>query len=186
MRFLFSALIVVFIAGCASLAVAPDGQYPFRAEFVASGVVNGKNIRVDGALCVTSDTAGAAQIYGPGGLTAYTLTMQDGLLSVFDTWGRPISQYDIPLKDIVGVIAGTPPRGPYLYKRKLGDVLKVTYTWGNVWLGENMLPREVHLRGDPRLDAVFYGQGNIVTLLITYGSDTLDLAISVKEGGRWL
>jgi len=164
---------------------APD-QYPFRAEFSAAADIGGKNLRVDGALFIKSDTEGVAQIYGPGGFTAFTLDMKDGVLSILDTWGRQLYQYSIPVEDIVGLIAGTPPGGRYLFKRKSGNDLKVIYTWGSIFLGEDMIPREIHVRGDTKLDVFFDSDGNILTLLIIYGSDTVRLSINIKEGGRWL
>jgi hypothetical protein len=176
---------VFLLFGCATLAIPSKGQYPFRAEFSAAAVINGEDIRAQGAMCLTSSTSGFAQIYGPGGLTVYQLTIQGGVLRVLDTWGRQVKQYSVPVKEIVGLLAGTPPQRPYLFKKHTGDIYMVTYTWGTLFLGEDILPREVHMRGNPRLDAFFESDGNILTLLIIYGSDRLHLVISIKEGGRW-
>jgi len=186
MRRLACFLIFPFILGCASLSVPVPDQYPFRAEFSTFAVIGEKELRADGALFIKSDTEGVAQIYGPGGFTAFTLDMKDGVLAVLDAWGRQLYQYSVPLEDIAGLIAGTPPRGRYLFKRKSGEKLKVTYAWGSILLGENMVPAEIHVRGDTRLDVSFDSDGNTLTLLIICGSDTLRLSIKIKEGGRWL
>ncbi|MBN2298542.1 MAG: hypothetical protein JXM72_08105 [Deltaproteobacteria bacterium] len=186
MRFLICVMTFFLFLGCAGLSVPESNQYPFRAEFEAVAVVDGETLRVNGALFITSSTSGIAEIYGPSGLSVFTLHMQEGELSVLDTWGRQLNRYSIPLKDIIGLIAGTPPHGLYLFKKKSQDSLKVTYTWGYLFLGKDQLPKEIHIRGEPSLDAVFSIDGNILTLLIIYGSDTLHLSVDIKEGGRWL
>ena len=185
MRRIVCFLMLTVVTGCASLSVLAPDQYPFRAEFSAVAVIAGQDLQISGALFITSDTRGVAQIYGPGGFTAFTLNMEDGVLTILDTWGRQLQHYSIPLEGIVGLIAGTPPGGRYLFKRKSGDSLKVTYSWGTLFLGKDMLPREIHVRGNPVLDVFLDSDGNILTLLIIYGSDTLHLSINVKEGGRW-
>ena len=186
MRHFAWVLIFTLFLGCASLRVPAPEYYPFRAEFSAAAVIGGKDFHAYGALLVKSDTEGVAQIYGPAGLTAFTLDMKDGVLSILDAWGRKLYQYSIPVEDVIGLIAGTPPRDRYIFKRKSGEDLKVTYTWGSIILEENMIPKEIHVRGDTRLDVFFDSEGNTLTLLIIYGSDTLRLSIQIKEGGRWL
>jgi len=172
--------------GCAGLSVPGSDQYPFRAGFEAIAVMSGETHRAEGAMFITSSTSGIAEIYSPSGLSAVTLDLQDGVLRVLDTWGREKNRYTIPLEDIAGLVAGTPPSGSYLFRKRYRESLKVTYTWGYLLVDKDLLPKEIHMRTEPSLDAVFALDGDILTLLIVYGSDTLHLLIDIKEGGRWL
>lgn len=186
MRRIACLLLLVLVSGCASLSVPVASHYPFRAGFSADATIGGEDFQVHGALLISSGTSGVAQIYGPGGLSTFTLTMKDGVLTVHDMWGRQLRQYSIPLKDSVGLIAGYPPGGMYLYRRKSKDSLSVGYSWGTLLLTQDMVPKKIHVRGDPALDVSFNSECNILTLQIIYGSDTLRLSIDIKEGGRWL
>ncbi|HOO45314.1 MAG TPA: hypothetical protein PLM29_03720 [Deltaproteobacteria bacterium] len=185
MKFLIFAMTCFWFIGCAGLSVPESDQYPFRAGFEAVAVIGGETHRADGGMFITSGTTGIAEIYAPSGLSAFTLHLKDGVLRVLDTWGREMNRYRVPLKDIAGLVAGTPPGGAFLFKKRYRESLKVTYTWGYLLVDKDLLPKEIHMRTEPSLDAVFTVDGDILTLLILYGSDTLHLSIEIQEGGRW-
>ena len=110
MRRIVCFLMLTLVTGCASLSVLAPDQYPFRAEFSAVAVIAGQDLQISGALFITSDTRGVAQIYGPGGFTAFTLNMEDGVLTILDTWGRQLQHYSIPLEGIVIYKGHLPPK----------------------------------------------------------------------------
>lgn len=187
MRYLssLSLLIIVLLSGCASLRIPEEGAYPFRAAFSGSALVLGETIPFDGGLSIVAGDQGFAQIYGPGGLAAYTLDVKEGKVSLYDMWGKEIDQYSFPGEQFIGLIAGVPPGSRYLWKRSRGNGVLITYTWGNLLLDENNLPRELHIRGDPPLNVSFIRKSRTIALMMTRGSDKVELSLSVIEGGRW-
>jgi hypothetical protein len=185
----FPTLLVLWfmvLGGCATLEVPPDGTYPFRAAFTGSATVQGRALSFDGALAVTSSEQGFAQVYGPGGLAAYSVGITEGEVTIHDMWGRIIRQYSVPLDQFLGLIAGEPPRMRYFWKRSLDGRASVTYTWGTLVVDGNHLPHELHVKGDPPLDVLFVQGGNTITLLMERGSDRLRLVLDVIQGGRWM
>lgn len=175
----------LFLTGCASLSIPTADVYPFRAAFEGSASVQGEDINFEGAMAIVSRDRGYAQIYGPMGLAAFTLEISEGRVKVYDVWGKQIKLYTLPAEQFLGLVAGVPPESPYLWKRTRNAMTSVTYTWGNLNIDEDLLPRELHIRGDPSVDASFTGNGRTIRLMMTHGSDKVQLSISVIEGGRW-
>ncbi|MGC9324619.1 MAG: hypothetical protein ACP5G0_07710 [Desulfomonilia bacterium] len=178
-------MLITLIAGCAHLDLPQDDVYPFRALFDATGVIDGKEIIINGALLITTRTTGIAQIYGPGGIALYSAEIIDGTLVISDTFSRVIHSYSVPVEDIVGVFAGDVPRGVYL-TRKQGDSHDIiTYPWGTLYIDEKLRPRQVHVKTKPSLDCYLTPGWRDPELLIIRGSDTVLLSLSILEGGRW-
>lgn len=174
------------LCGCASLEVPPDSTYPFRASIAGSATIQGRDLSFDGALAVNSPEQGFAQVYGPGGVVAYSVGITESEVRIHDLWGRTLRQYSVPLDQFLGLVAGEPPDMRYLWKRSLGGHTVVTYTWGTLVIDRNLLPHEIHVKGDPRLDVRFFQEGNTITLLMNRGSDRLRLVLDVIQGGRWM
>ncbi|HON38221.1 MAG: hypothetical protein ACOX3E_10800 [Desulfomonilia bacterium] len=185
----FPAVFVLWFAvlgGCASLEVPKDSTYPFRASFTGSATIQGRDVRFDGALAVNSPEQGFAQVYGPGGLVAYSVGITKGEVTIHDLWGRTIRQYSIPLDQFLGLVAGEPPDMRYLWRRSLDGLTSVTYTWGTLVVDRNLLPHELQVKGDPKLNVRFVQTDNTITLLMNRGSDRLRLVLDVIRGGRWM
>lgn len=180
---LFSLLMV---SGCASLKVPVEGSYPFRAEFDGNAVVKGEEVSFQGALSIVSRDKGFAQIYGPLGLVIYTMDISDGKARLFNVWGKKVREYDFPYEQFMGLVAGIPPDTPYLWKRSVDGGSSVTYLWGRLVLDGNALPRLVHVKSSPPVDASFSQDNKIIKLMMGHGSDKLELSMFVIEGGRWL
>jgi len=178
---------LIYLAwGCAGVHIPlTHDEFPFRAEFDLNGSIQGKKIHYGGAVVLASQTQGLAQLYGPGGLTLYTLKVDEGLITIDDVWGVPLAQYEIPRTDLIGLMAGTVPGGPYLFKRKKLSSQILTYTWGSLVLDERLLPEKLHVRNGDGLDIYFDPQGETTKLNIFHGSDTLQLSLSIIQGGRW-
>jgi hypothetical protein len=83
-------------------------------------------------------------------------------------------------------MAGIPPDTPYVWKSSIEGGYSVKYFWGNMTVDENTLPRKIHVRSSPPVDASFTQKGRIITLMMDRGSDKLELSMVVIEGGRWL
>ena len=179
MRRKFPAVFVLWFAvlgGCASLEVPKDSTYPFRASFTGSATIQGRDVRFDGALAVNSPEQGFAQVYGPGGLVAYSVGITKGEVTIHDLWGRTIRQYSIPLDQFLGLVAGEPPDMRYLWRRSLDGLTSVTYTWGTLVVDRNLLPHELQVKGDPKLNVRFVQTDNTITLLMNRGSDDYGLS----------
>jgi hypothetical protein len=179
-------LFVIISSGCARLEIPAEGIFPLRAEFEGAAIVQGKITPLSGAVVLASAESGMAQLYGPGGLAAYILDTQHGVLQVKDAWGRPIRSYTIPVKDCIGALAGIPPRGLYLCKKLEEDRVKVVYLWGVMILDSRMQPRQMHIGGDMPLDVTFVPEAKGISLMVQQGSDKLTLTITIREGGRWM
>jgi hypothetical protein len=187
MRYVLVAFLffTAFLSGCASLRVPAEGAYPFRAAFEGSAFIQGNSIPFDGALSVVAGNHGFAQVYGPGGLVAYTLDATEDRARLYDLWGKQIDEYSFPGEQFIGLIAGVPPHSRYLWKRSTDHGVSVTYPWGNLLLDENNLPRELHIRSNPPLDISFIKKSRTLALMMSRGSDKVDLSLSIIEGGRW-
>ncbi len=175
----------MLLTSCASLKIPNADVYPFRAVFEGRASVQGEDISFKGALAIVSRDHGYAQIYGPMGLAAFTLDISQGQVKIYDVWGKQIKQYTLPAEQFLGLIAGVPPESPYLWKRTRNDTTSVTYTWGNLHVDEDLLPQELHIRGNLPADAIFTRKDGTIGLMMTYGSDKVQLSISVVSGGRW-
>jgi len=173
------------VMGCSSLDIHEGDAYPFRAEIQGRAHIKGRELIVTGGLCIESDGMGIVQVYGPAGIGAYTMQISLDRLIISDMWGRLVEDYEIPV-NIISTLAGVPPRGAYLLKRRVGEDIKVTYTWGYIVLDGNLLPEEIHMRTDPAMDIFFRKQGRTIRLMIEHGSDKYDLKVLIQEGGRWL
>ena len=178
-------MLMLLAAGCAGIKVPTEGVFPCRMRFEGLLEIKGQEIPVAGAAALSSTSSGLAQIYGPLGLAAFTVDMQDGQIRITDMWGRMLKTYSIPLKECIGLMAGIPPQGPYLYRRRVEGGLKVVYVWGEVLLDHAGLPREMHVNSGERLHVYFKPDGQGIRLLMDRGSDKLDLQIQILEGGRW-
>lgn len=187
MRYVLAFMLALasILSGCASLRIPAEGAYPFRASFEGSALVQGKTIPFQGGLSIVAEDRGLAQIYGPGGLAAFTLDITSDRARLYNLWGKQIDQYSFPGEQFIGLLAGVPPHSRYLWKRSSNDGTSVTYSWGNLLLDEYNLPRELHVRSTPPLDLTFAGKGRTIALMMTRGSDKVDITLSVIEGGRW-
>ena len=178
-------LLALLVAGCAGIRVSTQGVFPCRMSFEGRAESGGVKIPVTGAANLTSTHAGLAQIYGPLGLAAFTAHMQDGQIEIVDMWGHPLKTYTVPLKQCIGLLAGVPLEGPYLYRRRVDSGLQIGYVWGEVLLDQAFLPREMHVNTGEGLDLYFVPHNRGIHLLMNRGSDKLDLQIKILEGGRW-
>lgn len=179
-------LFIVLMAGCASLRVPTEGSYPFRASFDGTALVKGDEVGFQGALDIVSRDKGTAQIYGPLGLVLYTMDIAGGKARLYNVWGKKVKEYDFPYAEFMGVMAGIPPDSRYLWKRSAPGGSSVSYLWGSMLIDENYLPKEIHVKSSPPVDASFSQKGKIITLMMDHGSDKLELSMDVIEGGRWL
>jgi hypothetical protein len=178
-------LFALLIAGCAGIQVPTQGVFPCRISFEGRAESRGVEIPVAGAAHLTSTSNGLAQIYGPLGLAAFTAHMQDGKIEIMDMWGHPLKTYTVPIKQCIGLLAGVPLEGPYLYRRHVAGGYQIVYVWGEVLLDQAFLPREMHVNTGERLDLYFRPHSRGIHLLMDRGSDKLDLQIKILEGGRW-
>jgi hypothetical protein len=177
---------LLMVSGCASLRVPEAGSYPFRAEFDGNALVKGEEVSFQGALSIVSRDKGFAQIYGPLGLVIYTMDISDGKARLYNLLGKKVREYDFPYEEFMGLIAGIPPDTPYLWKRSVEGGSSVTYYWGRLVLDESALPRQVHVKSSPPVEASFTQGNKIIKLMMDHGSDKLELSMVVIEGGRWL
>lgn len=184
-RSIFFLACLVLLSGCATVRVPTEGAYPFRAEFTGSALAEGMDVRFQGALSIVSKDRGIAQIYGPGGIAAFTMELRDGEARLYNLWGKRIGQYPFPHDQFLGLVAGIPPSSRYLWKRSRNGCRSISYAWGTILLDEQDLPLELHARSTPPIDAFFAREDGIITLMITRGSDKVRLLMSVIEGGRW-
>jgi len=179
-------VILVFIAGCATLTVPEQEGYPFRAEFNLEGMMGGKEISFNGAILITSATHGIIEVYGPGGLALYVIKIHDGTIDILDTWGRTLNTYTIPCKDLLGIIAGFPPHGRCIFRKARGDSIKVRYFWGKLTLDKDMLPISLLLKQDEYpVEVMFNPAGKMIRLMVSHHYDRFDVELFGKEGGRW-
>lgn len=176
---------LALLSGCATLQVPTGGVYPFRAEFTGSAVVQGMDLQFQGALSIVSKDQGLAQIYGPGGLTVFTMDLRNGEARLYNLWGKKIGQYSFPHDQFLGLAAGIPPSSRYLWKRSRNGCRSVSYAWGSILLDEYDLPLELHARSTPPVDAFFSRENGRILLMMIRGSDKVRLLMSVIEGGRW-
>lgn len=184
-HFVLVALSLVLLTGCAHLEVPSQEAYPFRAEFTAHGTVKGAGLNMQGAILLTSAESGVIQTYGPGGVATGSIGITADSLVVRDLWGRETDAMDLPLRGVIGLVAGDLPRGAYLYKISTGCGLKVVYHWGSISTTDDLLPRGLHVSGDKELDVDFIPKGRDIDLVVRYGSDTVWISLLVSQGGRW-
>jgi len=178
-------MLMLLAAGCAGIQVPTEGVFPCRMRFEGRIETKGHEIPVDGAAALSSTSTGLAQLYGPLGLAAFTAHMHDGQIQIMDMWGRTLKTYRVPLKECIGLMAGIPPRGPYLYRRRLEDGMRFVFIWGEVVLDRAGLPREMRVNSKEGFHVYFRPEGEGIRLLMDRGSDKLELQIRIIEGGRW-
>ncbi|MDT8273417.1 MAG: hypothetical protein RRA35_09525 [Desulfomonilia bacterium] len=178
-------LVLLLSSGCAHLEVKEHEIYPFRAIFDVTGTVGGEVINTSGAMLITSRSSAIAQIYGPGGLAMYTAEISEGTLVLKDTWARVVHSSSVPVKDIVGVVAGDVPRGIYLRRTRAESHDLITYTWGKLLMDSLIRPRQVHVNTKPALEIHLTPAHPDLLLLIMRGSDTVLVSVAITEGGRW-
>lgn len=180
---------LIFLAalatGCAGIRVPTEGVFPCRMTFEGRAVSRDLQIPITGAASLSSTTAGLAQIYGPLGLAAYTIEMQNGEVKISDMWGKGLKTYTVPIKECIGLLAGVPIQRPCLYRRREDGGFRLEYLWGQVLLDQSFLPREMHVNAGDGLDLYLVPRGQGIRLLMDRGSDKLDLQIQIVEGGRW-
>jgi hypothetical protein len=186
MKRVFLFLCMLWLSGCAHLEIPAGNTYPFRAEFQGSGMINGMELNVSGALYLSSMRTGTIEVYGPGGLAAYVMDVQGDTLVLKDMWGNKLDEISLPLSDMAGMIAGDVPRGAYLYREKTPEGMKVTYHWGGLQVDGKTLPREVHINSDPPVEARFNPAGKEVNVRVNHGRDSIIIQLLVRQGGRWL
>lgn len=176
---------MVLLAGCAQMEVPAQMIYPFRAEFVAQGNIQGKDMNVNGAIYLTSSNTGIIQTYLPGGMPSNTIDIHEDRLVIKDIWGREMDMIKLPVSGVSGLIAGDMPSQRYLYKQKIPGGMKVVYTWGVLRVNEATLPTELHVPSAMALDLFFKPAGKNVTMEVNYGTDVVTILFLVKQGGRW-
>jgi hypothetical protein len=182
---IFILVYMMLIAGCAHMEV-PEQKvvYPFRAEFVAQGNIQGKNMHVSGAIYLSSNNSGIVQTYLPGGMPSNTIDIQQDKIVIKDIWGKELDMIKLPISGLSGLIAGDMPSQRYLYKQKIPGGEKVVYTWGVLRVNNATLPTEVHAT-TVALDLFFKPAGKNVTMEVNYGKDVISILFMVKQGGRW-
>jgi hypothetical protein len=183
---LLSLCIIMLLEGCAHLEVPTKDVYPFRAEFIAQGDFQGKDMNMTGAVYLTSGWAGIIQTYLPGGLASYTIDILSDRLVIKDMWGTQMDMIKLPISGIAGLIAGDMPPQRYLYKEKTPRGIKVVYTWGVLHINDVFLPTEIHIQSNPAVDILFKPAGRNVTMDVNYGTDAIKILFIVKQGGRWV
>jgi hypothetical protein len=188
MRFatLFFFCIILIDAGCAHLEVPTKYVYPFRAEFVAQGTIQGKDTATTGAIYLTSSETGTIQTYLPGGMASHTIDILSDKLVIKDMWGTQLDMIELPVTGVAGLIAGDMPSGRYLYRKKTPNGAEVIYTWGVLHINDASLPTEIHVQSKPIVDIFFKPKGRNVTMEVNYGTDALKIQFMVKQGGRWV
>lgn len=177
--------ITLIFTGCARIQVPLDNTFPYRAEFEGEAIVGGQVTPISGAICLHSATSGVAQVYGPGGLAAYSIALQDGEVKLMDMWGNALDTFRVPLPDGIGLLAGVPPGGTYLYQRTVAQGRRIVYLWGELLLDEGLRPRELHVTQGQAFDCTFVPDVAGMGLLIQRGSDKLTLTFHSMQGGRW-
>jgi hypothetical protein len=187
MKLFYPSIIVMicFVTGCATLKIEQKNNFPFRAEFVIKGSTRSSWTDLNGAMLITSPEAGISQIYGPGGIAAYTIKLDNGYARLSDTWDREIDSYTVPVKDIAGLLAGIPPSGLRCTKKIENGETEISYFWGDVILDEHLLPVKMNIKGEQKIIAVFSRTTGGIDLMITWGSDNFIINIFTIEGGRW-
>jgi hypothetical protein len=176
---------VFFMTGCATVNIEQKNIFPFRAEFeIKKSFINSGN-DLNGAMLISSPESLISEVYGPGGIAVYIVKIEDGNARITDTWGREIGNYNVPVKDIAGLLAGIPPSGLRCKKKIANGGTQLKYLWGDVLLDKNLLPVEVNIKGGQKINAVFSKTSGGIVLMIARGSDNFVVNISVIEGGRW-
>jgi hypothetical protein len=176
---------MIILAGCAQMEVPVQKIYPFRAEFVAQGNIQGKNMNVNGAIYLTSSNTGIIQTYLPGGMPSNTIDIQEDKLVIKDIWGREMDMIKLPVSGVSGLVVGDMSSQMYLYKQKIPGGMKVVYAWGVLRVNDASLPTEVHVSSAVALDLFFKPAGKNVTMEVNYGTDAITILFMVKQGGRW-
>lgn len=176
---------MMLLAGCAHMEVPVQKIYPFRAEFVAQGNIQGKEMNVSGAIYLTSSKTGIIQTYLPGGMPSNTIDIQEDKLVIKDIWGREMGTIILPVSGVSGLIAGDMPSQRYLYKQKIPGGMNVVYTWGVLRVNDATLPTEIHIPSAVALDLFFKPAGKNVTMKVNFGTDAITIQFMVKQGGRW-
>jgi hypothetical protein len=176
---------MILLAGCAHMEVPVLKVYPFRAEFVAQGKIQGKDMSMSGAIYLTSSKTGMIQTYLPGGMPSNSIDIQDDKLVIKDLWGQEMDMIKLPVSGVSGLIAGDMPSQRYLYKQKIPGGEKVVYTWGVLKVNDATLPTEVHVPSAVAIDLFFKPSGKNVTMEVNYGKDVISILFMVKQGGRW-
>ena len=173
------------LMGCAHVEVPRKDIYPFRAEFVAQGSFQGKEMDVTGAIYLASAESGVIQTYLPGGMASYTIDIHPDALVIKDIWGMELDRVALPIKGVTGLVAGDMPLQRYLYKEETPGEIKVTYTWGMLWIDHAFLPAKVRVPGEPALDLLFKPSDGNVTMEVNYGKDVIRVLFMIRQGGRW-
>jgi len=176
---------VFFMTGCATVNIEQKKVFPFRAEFEIKGNVINSGTGLNGAMLISSPESGISEVYGPGGIAAYILKIDDGNARITDTWGHEIDSCNVPVKDIAGLIAGIPPSGLRCARKNKNGETWLKYLWGDVLLDRHLLPVEVNIKSARKINAVFSKSAGGIDLMITWGSDNFIINISIIEGGRW-
>jgi len=177
---------IVLLAGCAHLEVPTKVVYPFRAEFVAQGNIQGRDTTVNGAIYLSSGETGTIQTYLPNGMASNSIDIQADKLVIKDMWGRQLDTITLPVSGVAGMVAGDMPSQKYLYKQKIPGGSKIIYTWGTLCINDAVLPTKIHVQGKAALDIFFKPAGRNVTMEVIYGTDAVKILFMVKQGGRWV
>lgn len=177
--------VICFMTGCATVNIEQKNVFPFRAEFKIKGNIVSQGSDLNGAMLISSAESGISELYGPGGIAVYILKLADGNARLTDTWGHEIGRYNVPVKDIAGLIAGIPPSGLRCKKKNEMGETQLKYLWGDVMLDKDLLPVELNIKGRQKINAFFSKTASGIDLMIAWGSDNFIINISVIEGGRW-
>lgn len=176
---------VCFMTGCATVNIEQKNIFPFRAEFkIKKNIITSGN-DLNGAMLISSPESGISELYGPGGIAVYILKLDEGNARLTDTWGRELGIYNVPVKDIAGLLAGIPPSGLRYKKKNENGETQLKYLWGDVLLNRQLLPVEVNIKGRQKIHADFSKTVDGIDLMIAWGSDNFIINISIIEGGRW-
>ena len=177
--------LICFISGCATVNIEQKNVFPFRAEFGIKGNTRNFGTDLNGAMLISSTESGVLQLYGPVGIAVYTLKLDNGKARLTDTWDREINGYKVPVKDIAGLLAGIPPSGLRCTKKNENGETAISYFWGDVILDKYLLPVEMNIKGEQKINALFSRTAGGIELMITWGTDNFIINIFTIEGGRW-
>ena len=176
---------MIILSGCATLQVPEDKVFPFRASFEGTAVIDGEEHAFQGAMKMVSSTSAFAQVYGPAGITLYSVNASQDLLIVNDMWGKPLKKEALPQDGFLRLLAGLPPDSPYIWKSTEDRGSRLIFHWGTLILDRFLLPLDLDVRTTPAIHAAFLRDGRTITLMMTRGSDKVVLTMQVLEGGRW-
>ncbi len=185
MRNIYPILLIILLSGCASLNLEQRECFPFVASMSARGVYHGNVIGHQGALVVTSAEVAEVQIYGPFGLAAGSVKMQDGCMKITDMWGNLLEYYKFPANDFSALLAGQAPRRGYLLSRRNGDGRRIYYSWGRLELDQAGRPLVLNIDAEPEVRLDFGWQASLVRVAFSQGSDKIILDLNIVEGGCW-